>query len=215
MSWPPRAWTGRRLRRALPTPGRGRAALRRGRLRPPPRPRHRAPRPGGVRDLPGPRAGPPRTEAETPARHRTRRSLDAFEPHASCDLERAYKANPHLAHETAAGRLGRAVRTLKLEAELRASPDPRADRFVQRWRQLDDQRERAYVEGDYAARRRITNTMGQMALGLERNAQVESLLADRKRELGLGLPSDAGRSLGRNLAWSIGFDMGRSRGLGI
>jgi Ti-type conjugative transfer relaxase TraA len=155
----------------------------------------------------------PRTEAESPALHQARCGLDAFDPHASRDLEQAYRADPELAHETAAGRLGRAVRTLKLEAELRASPERRADRFVQRWRQLEGQREQAYTDGDYAARRRITTTMGQMAMGLERDAQVESILASRKRELGLG--SDAGRSLGRTLAWSIGFDMGRSRGLGI
>jgi len=56
-------------------------------------------------------------------------------------------------------------------------------------------------------------TMGDMARSLERNPQLESILANRKRELGIS--SDSGRSLGRALAFSQGIDFGRGRGIGL
>jgi hypothetical protein len=52
-----------------------------------------------------------------------------------------------------------------------------------------------------------------MAEGLERDPQLESLLANRKRELGIDIAS--GRSLGRELAFNHGLGLGRGRGLGI
>jgi hypothetical protein len=61
--------------------------------------------------------------------------------------------------------------------------------------------------------RRIRDSMGEMAKGLERDAQVESLLANRKHQLGIS--GDMGRSLTRQLAMSIGFDMRRGRGIGL
>lgn len=50
-----------------------------------------------------------------------------------------------------------------------------------------------------------------MAKSLERDAQVESLLLGRKRELGIDM--DTGRNLARDLANSVSFD--RSRDLGM
>jgi hypothetical protein len=70
------------------------------------------------------------------ARHR----LDAFDPHHSRDAERAYQADPELAHEAAAGDIWRAVRAMRLEGELRLP----AERFVERWTSLGAQREAAY-----------------------------------------------------------------------
>lgn len=63
---------------------------------------------------------------------------------------------------------------------------------------------------DYKATRRA---MGDMAKSLERGAQLESILANRKRELGISF--ETGRSLGRELAFSQGIDFGRGRGMGL
>ena len=52
-----------------------------------------------------------------------------------------------------------------------------------------------------------------MAKSLQRDPQLESLLANRKNELGIGTIS--GRSLGSELAFRHGLDLGRGRGLGI
>jgi len=142
-----------------------------------------------------------------------RRELDAIRPHASSDVERAYKADPALAHEAAGGRLRRAVQAMQLETELRTNPAVRADRFVERWQKLDQQMNAAYRAGDINGERRIRDSMGAMAKSLERDPQLESILAARKHQLGIGF--ETGRSLGRELATSIGFDWGRGRGLGI
>jgi len=52
-----------------------------------------------------------------------------------------------------------------------------------------------------------------MAKSLERDPQLESILADRKRELGIAFES--GRQLGHELAFAHGIDLGRGRGLAI
>jgi hypothetical protein len=52
-----------------------------------------------------------------------------------------------------------------------------------------------------------------MAKSLERDPQLESILANRKLELGISF--DTGRSLGRELAFTHGIDLGRGRGIGI
>jgi hypothetical protein len=52
-----------------------------------------------------------------------------------------------------------------------------------------------------------------MAKSLERDPQMESILAGRKRELGIAI--DSGRKLGAELAFNHGIDLGRGRGLGI
>ncbi|MEO9623190.1 MAG: Ti-type conjugative transfer relaxase TraA [Qipengyuania citrea] len=141
-----------------------------------------------------------------------RAALDAFDPNHSRDIERAYKADPALAHKTASGRTARAIRALQLEGELRQNAPARADRFVADWRKLDSARETAYRQGNMTGMKRITAQMGGMAKSLERDPQLESLLAGRKQQLGISI--GMGRSLGRELATSIGFDWGRGRGLG-
>ncbi len=64
-----------------------------------------------------------------------------------------------------------------------------------------------------AGMRRIRDGMGAMAKSLERDPQMESLLAIRKQQLGIGM--EMGRGIKHDLATSIGFDMGRGRGIGI
>lgn len=57
------------------------------------------------------------------------------------------------------------------------------------------------------------SAMGDMAKSLERDPQLESLLASRKVELGIGY--DTGRKLGAELAFTHRIDLGRGRGIGI
>ncbi|OYX00179.1 MAG: conjugal transfer protein TraA, partial [Caulobacter vibrioides] len=131
--------------------------------------------------------------------------------YAAKDLERAYMREPGLASETASGRTQRAIRVLQLEAEVRADPSLRADRFVQRWQGLERQRRALHREGDMSGARQVRDRMGAMAKGLERDPQVESLLRGRRVEL--GLPSNTARSVGQGLTEYLGI--GRGRGLGI
>jgi len=139
----------------------------------------------------------------------TRAALGKIGPHAAKDLERAYAREPGLASETASGRTQRAIRVLQLEAEVRADPRLRADRFVERWQGLERQRSALHRTGDMTGARQVKDRMGAMAKSLERDPQVESLLRGRRAEL--GLPSNMGRSVGQGLSEYLG----RGRGLGI
>jgi predicted alpha/beta superfamily hydrolase len=65
-------------------------------------------------------------------------------PYGSHDAEAAYKKNPELALEAASGSPARAIRGLQLETELRTDPQRRADRFVERWRELGQASQRQY-----------------------------------------------------------------------
>jgi Ti-type conjugative transfer relaxase TraA len=142
-----------------------------------------------------------------------RRVFEEVRPYGSHDAEAAYKKNPELVREAAGGRLNRAVRALQLETELRTDPSQRADRFVERWQKLDHTSQRQYQAGDISDYRATRSAMGDMAKSLERDPQLESILANRKRQLGIAFES--GRRLGHELAFTHGIDLGRGRGLGI
>jgi Ti-type conjugative transfer relaxase TraA len=142
-----------------------------------------------------------------------RKVFEDARPHGSHDAEAAYKKNPELAHEAGSGRVNRAIRALQLETELRVDPGRRADRFVERWQKLDHTSLRQYQAGDISGYKATRSAMGDMARCLERDPQLESILANRKIELGIAFES--GRRLGLELAFSHGLDLGRGRGLGI
>ncbi|MBY0375694.1 MAG: Ti-type conjugative transfer relaxase TraA [Bryobacteraceae bacterium] len=143
----------------------------------------------------------------------SRAAFEEVRPHGSHDAEAAYKKNPELAQEAATGRVSRAIRALQLETEIRTDPARRADRFVDDWRKLTRASERQYQAGDMSGYKSTRSAMGDMAKSLERDPQLESILEGRKRDLGIGI--DSGRSLGRELAFSHGIDLGRGRGIGL
>jgi Ti-type conjugative transfer relaxase TraA len=142
-----------------------------------------------------------------------RKVFEEARPYGSHDAEAAYKKNPELVREAAGGQVNRAVRALQLETELRTDPSHRADRFVQRWQKLDYTSQRQYQAGDMSGYKATRSAMGDMAKSLERDPQLESILANRKQDLGIGI--DSGRRLGIELAFSHGIDLGRGRGLGL
>jgi hypothetical protein len=144
---------------------------------------------------------------------KARRAFEDVRPYGSVDAEAAYKKNPDLAHEAGSGRVNRAIRALQLETELRIDPNRRADRFVERWQELKQTSQHQYQAGDMSGCRSTRSAMDDMARSLERDPQMESILANRKRELGISF--ETGRRLGDELAFTHGIDLGRGRGLGI
>jgi hypothetical protein len=144
---------------------------------------------------------------------KSRKVFEDVRPYGSHDAEAPYKKNPELAREAAGGRVNRAIRALQLETELRINPARRADRFVERWQELGQTSRHQYQAGDMSGYRATRSAMGDMARSLERDPQMESILANRKRELGIAFES--GRRLGHELAFTHGLDLGRGRGLGI
>src|SRR5579863_4659766 len=144
---------------------------------------------------------------------KARKIFEEVRPYGSVDAEAAYKKDPGLAHEAAGGRVNRAIRALQLETEMRINPGRRTDRFVERWQELGHTSQRQYQAGDMSGYRSTRSAMADMARSLERDPQLESILENRKRELGIAFES--GRWLGLELAFTHGIDLGRGRGLGI
>ncbi|NMN07640.1 urease accessory protein UreE [Novosphingobium sp. SG916] len=143
-----------------------------------------------------------------------RKAFEELRPHGPRDAEAAYARDPSLASEAARGNANRAIRALQLETELRTNPELRADRFVSRWNELSNQADRHYAAGDIDAHKSARTAMANMAKSLERDPQLESLLASRKAQLGITM-MDSQRKLGPQLAFEHGLDLGRGRGLGL
>ncbi len=141
------------------------------------------------------------------------KTLDAIRPHAAADLASALQRQPELTREAADGRSQGAIRAMQLEAEIRVDPVQRADRFVNDWQRLGQVRAVMQQGGNDNGAGRIAGRMADMAKGLERDPQVESLLRIRTRELGLG--KDIGRDLSRDLAASVSFERTRSIGMSL
>ncbi len=144
-----------------------------------------------------------------------RKVFEDVRPYGSHDAEAVYKKNPELVREAAGGQVNRAIRALQLETEMRTDPSRRADRFVERWQKLDRASQRQYQAGDMSGYKATRSAMGDMAKSLQRDPQLESLLANRKRELGIGGKFGSGRRLGDELAFTHGIDLGRGRSIGL
>lgn len=138
--------------------------------------------------------------------------MEGLRPGVKRDLQNVFNADRTTIDEAASGRPQRTIRAVMLEAEMRADPARRADQFVARWSKLQKQSDRAYAVGDMAGRKAIQSEMAGMAKSLERDPQMESILAGRKAQLGITI--DTGRRLGAELAFNHGIDFGRGRGLG-
>ncbi len=139
------------------------------------------------------------------------KALDAIRPHAAADLASALQRQPALIREASDGRSQGAMRAMQLEADIRIDPAKRADRFVNDWQRLSQQREGAIKSHDPDRTSVVTGSMGTMAKALERDPQVESLLRARKIELGLG--PDRSGGIAHQLSEQLG--RGRTRDIGI
>ncbi|CAM5761388.1 hypothetical protein LMIY3S_00122 [Labrys miyagiensis] len=130
-----------------------------------------------------------------------RKAFDKVRPQGWRDAEAAYVKHPELVREAAGGQVGRAVRALQLESEIRTDPGQRVDRFVARWQELGRTSERQYQAGDRVRYRATRSAMGDMAKSLERDPQLESLLATLRRRSSSSSvheerPSEAARRAG-------------------
>lgn len=145
-----------------------------------------------------------------------RAAFNDLRPHGSQDAEAVYKRNPDFAGDVASGDRERAMparHAVQREAEMRQNPERRADRFVERFRDLKRTGDRQYAAGNYSGYKAARAEMGNMAKSLERDPQMESLLEGRKKQLGIDMDFDSGLRLGRQLSLSHG--LGRGRGIGL
>ena len=137
--------------------------------------------------------------------------LDRAQASGARDLRIALLRNPAFIDEVKQGRTMNAIQAMTRERELRADPVRRADRFVDDWRTLNRRRV-AFDQADkFNAASRVTQQMATMAKSLERDPQVESILRNRTREL--GIERSGGISMSQDLQRWLGLS--RSRGLGL
>jgi len=140
-----------------------------------------------------------------------RSRLNAVRPKLAADMERALAHDPSLLSDAAKGQTNRIIRALQAEAEIRTNPALRADRFVADWQGLSKAHSRLERAYDFDAAKVVRANMAGMAKALERDPQLESILRNRKIELGLG--ASTGPSIGADLMNRLG--LGRNRGLGL
>jgi Ti-type conjugative transfer relaxase TraA len=155
--------------------------------------------------------GDPYTPEQRAELTASRAALDAMRPHGTHDLESAFSSDLQMIDEAAKGRTANAIRIMQLEGEMRGNPELRADVFVKRWQALDHQRRLLLRDHESTRAGKVADRMIDMAKGSERDPQVESILRNRKAQL--GLPAMSERSIGQSLADMVG--RGRSRGISI
>jgi hypothetical protein len=134
---------------------------------------------------------------------------EAIKKGAEQDLASAFDREPHLMHEAAQGQTQNALRAMRTEAQVRTDPSLRADRFVANWRALERERSRFMRSGDQTGLEAVQRRMSAVARYLERDPQMESVLRNRRAELGLQGP--LGRGVGDALLAQLGFGQQRSR----
>ena len=99
---------------------------------------------------------------------------------------------------------------MALEAELRVSPERRADRFVEDWQKLAKAHRTFRHAGDEAGARAIGQQMSALGKSMERDAQAESLI--RKRLPELGMQAREGASISHSIQDWLGLSRGRGLG---
>jgi Ti-type conjugative transfer relaxase TraA len=140
---------------------------------------------------------------------KARGALDAVRPDAVRDLRSAFARDRGLIDEAAQGRTNTAIRAMALEAEVRASPERRADRFVEDWQKLAKAHRSFRNAGDGAGVRAVGQQMSTLGKSFERDAHAESLIRKRLPELGVHMRE------GASISHSIQDWLGLSRGRGL
>ena len=112
-------------------------------------------------------------------------------------------------------RVAHVIDGMKRENAALQDPNVRAERFVERWQELQGQRRelRGWRHDD--ARAKVESQMSGLAKSLERDPQAESLVRSRSRELGIGQELRRGQSIARELQDEMTRSRQLSRGIGL
>ena len=145
------------------------------------------------------------------ALRRASEALDAIRPHAARDLASAIERDPRLARDAAEGNTGGAAKAMEVERQVRIDPEKRAGRFVEQWQGMKAARASMERAGDRAGAEKLGKRMESIAGGLHRDPQLESALKRHAPELALSM--ERSRSIGQELAQSVGQGRNRDRGM--
>lgn len=112
-------------------------------------------------------------------------------------------------------RVAQVIDGMKRENAALQDPNVRAERFVERWQELQGQRRelRGWQHDD--ARTKVESQMNGMTKSLERDPQVDSILRNRRQELGIGQELRRGQSIAHQLQDEMTRGHRLSRGIGL
>ncbi|CAH1647944.1 MULTISPECIES: Ti-type conjugative transfer relaxase TraA [Chelatococcus] len=108
-------------------------------------------------------------------------------------------------------RVGQVIERLDHERAMQADPNVRADRFVERWQALQEQRQQLRGWQHDEARGKVEGQMNGLTKSLERDPQVESILRNRRQELGIGQHTRQSE----RISWELQQSLTRGRSLGL
>jgi len=145
-----------------------------------------------------------------------KQELDTVRSGGAEDMRKAMNADRSLIADAAQGRTAGAISAMERQASMRISEqriaaqnERRADAFVDSWQRETARYQKLRKGPNAAASNKVRAFLVDMAKGLERDPQLESLLASRRPQLGLDAMSK--KPLSQDLQKSLGL----SRGLGM
>ncbi len=144
-----------------------------------------------------------------------REALDGVVPEAAKDLRAAFVRTAGLAARGATPEgMGEVKKAASLERQVRLDPAVRAERFVQDWTGLQAEYGRVKELPRWDDKRQaVEKSLKVMVDGLQRDPQVDSLLRNRRLELGLGKARQVeGLSISAELVKAL--TPGRTLGIG-
>lgn len=112
-------------------------------------------------------------------------------------------------------RVGQVIKGMKRENAALQDPNVRAERFVNRWQELQGQRQKLRGWQHDEARGKVESQMSGLAKSLERDPQAESIVRNRSRELGIGHDLRREQSIARVLQEEMTRGQRLSRGMGM
>lgn len=158
----------------------------------------------------------PMLEAQKQELRRAGQQLDQVRPGTSALIVSALQHDPEaraaMRELSGRERAGQLIAGMDRERAALADPNVRADRFVNRWQELQGERQQLSGWSQDEARGKVEGQMRGMTESLERDPQVESILRNRSQDLGIGQVRQS-ESLARNMEQSLA--RGRSQNLGI
>ncbi len=112
-------------------------------------------------------------------------------------------------------RVGHVIDGMKRENAALQDPNVRAERFVNRWQELQGQRKELRGWQHDEARGKVESQMSGLAKSLERDPQAESIVRNRRQELGIGQELRREQSIARALQEEMSRSQRLSRGMGM
>ncbi len=145
--------------------------------------------------------------------------LDQARPGSHDLIRSALQHDPQTARamteQSGRERVGQLVAGMERERAALSDPNVRAERFVNRWQELQGQRQQLRGWQHDEARGKVESQMRGLAKSLERDPQAESIVRNRSKELGIGQELRREQSVARALQEEMTRGQRLSRGISM